>query len=187
MPHSRHPLPDGVHHLWNQLQRQPGSNQQHRTEVRVQISWILFQWGSINTNTFVIFLHPVEGKVNLHTVKKDFFFLQKHNSTLPLLQVPAVQRVSSSIVGPTTPWGYTGVRSALTSIITQWSCMAPEQTTPVWQLQAACTVTSRRKHVGMSTQWWRHLWKSTGAKSPSASPGRTQVGTKFKERIYSDF
>uniref|UniRef100_A0A8D2ZIK6 Fibronectin type III domain containing 7a n=1 Tax=Scophthalmus maximus TaxID=52904 RepID=A0A8D2ZIK6_SCOMX len=43
VPHSGHPLPDGMHHLQHQLQRPPGSHQQHGTQVRVQISGILFQ------------------------------------------------------------------------------------------------------------------------------------------------
>lgn len=49
VPHSGHPLPDGMHHLWHQLQRQLGIYQPHRTQVRVQISWILIKWERIHT------------------------------------------------------------------------------------------------------------------------------------------
>lgn len=50
VPHPGHPLPDGMHHLRHQLQRQPGGHQQHGTHVGVQISWILIQWGQKHTH-----------------------------------------------------------------------------------------------------------------------------------------
>lgn len=43
LPHPGLPLPHGMHHLWHQLQCQPGSHQQHWTQVRVQISWIFIK------------------------------------------------------------------------------------------------------------------------------------------------
>lgn len=113
MPHSRHPLPDGVHHLWNQLQRQPGSNQQHRTEVRVQISWILFQWGSINTNTFVIFLHLMEGKVEIFTLLKKIFFTK-------------AQLYTHSFTGACCPTGVKLYRRTNNTLRVYWRSLGPQ-------------------------------------------------------------
>lgn len=105
-----------------------------------------------------------------------FNMTASHILPLTLLQVPAVRQGSSSTAGPTTPSGCTGALWAVRCTTTQWSCTGREPTTPASQLPAAPTVTSRRKHVGTSTQCWQHLWDRTGSKSASVSPGHTQVG-----------
>lgn len=49
VPHSGHPLPDGMHHLRHQIHHWPWGHQQLGTQIRVQIRWILIQWGKIYT------------------------------------------------------------------------------------------------------------------------------------------
>lgn len=44
MPHLGQPLPDGMHHLWHQLQRLPGGHQQHGAHLTVHLSRLFVQW-----------------------------------------------------------------------------------------------------------------------------------------------
>lgn len=60
MSHSRHSLPDGLHHLWHQLQRPTGRHQQHGIQVPVPISRILIQWEWIHTHTHISDIYPVQ-------------------------------------------------------------------------------------------------------------------------------